>query len=912
MNVAGVIFRPLYWIAGKVLATWARPAVQPDDPAKFVSGDDAEVCYVLETGGLADTLALERVCRIHGMPSPTSSLSIGDIRENQRLIVMRPMSGFIFRRKRIIGSKRLKRLVEASTNAEGKELSLIPVAIYWGRSPDKERSFLKLLFSENWEVAGRTRKFFATLLHGRNTLLRFSEPATVSSIIQEGLEPELAYRKVSRILRVHFRQRRTATVGPDLSHRRTLVNQVLMNPQVRRVIQTESGDNRALLERKTHKARFSEPATVSSIIQEGLEPELAYRKVSRILRVHFRQRRTATVGPDLSHRRTLVNQVLMNPQVRRVIQTESGDNRALLERKTHKARKYAQEIAAHISYPTIRVVVLFLRWLWNRIYDGIELSHIERLHDVARDKEIVYVPCHRSHFDYLLLAYIVHDQGLSLPHIAAGINLNMPIIGAILRRGGAFYLRRSFKGNRLYAAVFNAYLREILKRGHSIMYFVEGGRSRTGRLLEPKGGMLVMTVHSYLQDPRRPIVFMPIYFGYERLIEGNSFIRELGGAEKKKESLAGLIRSVRSLRENFGKVYVNVGESVPIEPILDELKPDWREAILEHEEERPAWMSEIIEELGARIMSGINSAAAVTPISLLATVLLSSPKQSVGEQELIRQLRMSVDLLEKFKYSDSVTVPEWSPQKIISHGEKLGVVNRTAHPLGDVLHTSEHDAVLMTYFRNNVQHLFAIPASIACCFIQGRRLEHTELQRLMRLIYPFMKEELCLKWDFEEIDDVTTAGIKALLDLEILTRSKDGKGLIRPPAGSDKAYQLLMLGQSMVPMLQRFYLVISLLVKNGSGALSRAALERLCQQSAQRLSMIYGLHSPDFFDRALFQDFIRKLREQNVLRRNGSGLLEFDEDITAIGEDARLVLGEEIRHSILSLTFSDREETEVR
>jgi glycerol-3-phosphate O-acyltransferase len=824
MNVAGLIFRPWYWISGRVFATWARPAVLPDNPAEFLPGADAEVCYVLETGGFADTLALERICRIYGMPSPAGSLNFAGIRESRRIIVMRRMQGFIFRRKRKTGSMRLKRLVEASVKAGGKELLLIPVAIYWGRSPHKERTLLELLFSENWDVAGPTRKFFATLLHGRNTLLRFSEPATLSSIISE-----------------------------------------------------------------------------------GLESELAYRKISRILRVHFRQRRTATVGPDLSHRRTLVNQVLMSPQVRRVIKAESGDNRALLERRTHQARKYAQEIAAHISYPTIAVIARFLGWLWNRMYDGIVLNHVERLHEVARDKEIVYVPCHRSHFDYLLLGYIVHEQGLSIPHVAAGINLNIPVVGAILRRGGAFFLRRSFKGNRLYAAVFNAYLHEILQRGHAMEYFVEGGRSRTGRLLVPKAGMLAMTVHSYMQDPRRPIFFMPIYFGYEKLIEGDSFIRELGGAEKKKESLIGLIRTLKSLRQNFGKVYVNVGEPVAIEPILDELKPDWREA-MEYEEERPAWMNEIIDELGARIMIGINAAAAVTPISLLATVLLSTPKQSIGELELIRQLRMSLDLLATFEYSSSVTLPEWSPEEIIAHGENLGVIGRTTHPLGDVLHMSEHEAVLMTYFRNNVQHLFAIPASIACCFIHGRRLEHAELQRLIRLIYPFMKEELCLKWDNEDIDEVTTTGINALLELEILARSKDGKVLMRPPAGSRKAYQLLMLGQSMVPMLQRFYLVISLLVKNGSGVLSRARLERLCQQSAQRLSMIYGLHSPDFFDKALFQDFIRTLRAQMALRRNDEGLLEFDEDITRIGEDARLVLGEEIRHSILSLTFADREE----
>ena len=114
-----------------------------------------------------------------------------------------------------------------------------------------------------------------------------------------------------------------------------------------------------------------------------------------------------------------------------------------------------------------------------------------------------------------------------------------------------------------------------------------------------------------------------------------------------------------------------------------------------------------------------------------------------------------------------------------------------------------------------------------------------------------------------------------------------------------------MLGQAMVPMLQRFYLVIAVLVGNGSGRLTRASLETMCQQSAERLSMIYGLHSPDFFNKTLFRDFIRMLHEQDVLRRNSDGLIEFDDEIESIGADARLVLGEEIRHSILSLAMPD-------
>lgn len=818
MNVTRYLLRPWYWLAGKILGCWARPAVQPDEPANLLSGTDVPVCYVLETGGLADTLVLERLCRMHGLPPPTDSLSYFGANESRRTIVLKQMGGFIFPRRQTPGSKRLRRLIDASIEAGGEELLLVPVGIYWGRSPKKEHSWFSLLFSEHWDVAGRTRKFFATIFQGRNTLLRFSDP-------------------------LHL----------------------------------------------------------SSIVQNGHDPEVSFRKVSRILRVHFRQRRTATVGPDLSHRRTLLNDVLNDPGVRAVVDAEAADNRVKLERSTQKARGYANEIAAHISYPTVRVVERFLGWVWNRIYDGLEIQHIETLHEEAKNNEIVYVPCHRSHVDYLLLSYIVYHQGLSLPHVAAGINLNIPFVGGILRRGGAFYLRRSFKGNRLYAAVFNAYLRQILARGHAIEYFVEGGRSRTGRLLAPKAGMLAMTVSSYLQNPRLPVVFIPVYFGYEKLIEGNSFISEMGGAAKQKESLFGLVRSIKSLKEYFGKVYVNIGEPIRLDALLDAHKSDWRTGNGELDE-RPSWINNVIDELGETIMSEINAAAAVTPISLLAYALLATPKQAMGEQELRAQLDLSVRLLRRFKYSDLVTVPGWSADEIIDHGEKLKVISRTAHPLGDVISMSERKAVLMTYFRNNIQHLFAVPASIACCFIQGRTLAHAELQRLVAMIYPFMKKELRLQWDEGDIDDITSTAIDALITEGILIR--DGQNLVRPPTGSAPAFQLMMLGQSMVPMLQRFYLVIALLVRSGSGALTRVKLEGLCQKSAQRLAMIYGLHSPDFFDKALFQDFIKTLREHEVVRRNEAGFLEFGDDIERIGEDARLVLGEEIRHSILSLTFS--------
>ena len=196
MDIAKFILRPLYWLTGKVFGIWARPLVQPDNPLELIDNTQAEVCYVLETGGLADLLALEHACAKYGLPSPTESFECCGKRLSRRFVVLRPLSGFFFRRPAPGGSRRLRNLVEAA-GANTNDLLLIPVAIYWGRSPDKERSLFKLWFSETWDVVGRTRKFFATVLHGRNTLMRFSHALALSSIVQDELEPAIGIARFS-------------------------------------------------------------------------------------------------------------------------------------------------------------------------------------------------------------------------------------------------------------------------------------------------------------------------------------------------------------------------------------------------------------------------------------------------------------------------------------------------------------------------------------------------------------------------------------------------------------------------------------------------------------------------------------------------------------------------------------------
>ncbi len=194
------------------------------------------------------------------------------------------------------------------------------------------------------------------------------------------------------------------------------------------------------------------------------------------------------------------------------------------------------EIAADYSHIFVRLMERVLRRLWTRIYDGVIVAHADTISGVAAGHELVYVPCHRSTMDDVLTPYAVYSHGFAVPHTAAGINLNLPLVGPMLRKGGAFFMRRSFRGSPLYSAVFTRYLGAIMARGHPIQYFIEGGRSRTGRSLSPKTGMLSMTVRSYLRQPVRPVMFVPVYIGYERIMEIDSYVGELSGKPKEKET----------------------------------------------------------------------------------------------------------------------------------------------------------------------------------------------------------------------------------------------------------------------------------------------------------------------------------------------------------------------------------------
>ncbi|MCW8809140.1 MAG: glycerol-3-phosphate 1-O-acyltransferase PlsB, partial [Rhodanobacter sp.] len=334
-----------------------------------------------------------------------------------------------------------------------------------------------------------------------------------------------------------------------------------------------------LLNGRDTVVQFSTPVSLRAALDEeagDLASERFTRKIARVLRIHFHRIRAVVIGPDLSHRRTVVDAVLNAEPVRAAIVASAVKEKISTAKAWRKAHKMVLEIAADYSHPVVRSVSFVLRNFWNKLYDGIAMHHFDRARAAAPGFEVIYVPCHRSHADYLLLSYQLHVSGVVVPHIAAGVNLNLPGIGPILRRGGAFFMRRSFTGNAVYSVVFKEYMAQLIDRGVPMEYFVEGGRSRTGRLLAPRAGMLVMTVRAFLRAPRRPVLFQPVYIGYEKLMEGKSYAGELSGQPKEKESLLGLLRGLKVLRQHYGHVALNFGEPIELNPLLDQASADWR------------------------------------------------------------------------------------------------------------------------------------------------------------------------------------------------------------------------------------------------------------------------------------------------------------------------------------------------
>lgn len=614
--------------------------------------------------------------------------------------------------------------------------------------------------------------------------------------------------------------------------------------------------------------------------------DFAAEKSQRLLRLYFRRVRTRVLGPDLSHRRTQRNSIMASTQVREAIRVEAEKTSEKTARD--QALRFINEIASNVSYPVLLVLDRLLSGLWNRLYDGVRITGIEKLRDQAGRYTLVYLPCHRSHIDYLLLSYILFKQVLMPPHIAAGINLNMPIIGPLLRRGGAFFMRRSFRDKPLYASVFNEYLYQLFNQGHPVEFFIEGGRSRTGRTLPPKPGMLAMTLKAAQRGTSKPLLLIPVYIGYEKVLEGSTYLNELRGQSKKKESPLDILRVLRNLRQDFGQVDVSFGDPLALEG-------EWLQELTAQDSHSA------VPQLARQLATGINQAATLNRVNLVALALLASNHRALEADNLLAQLE-TLSALAGLR--GVVQQPQGEPASWISCCEKLGFIEKLDHPLGPIYRCNERQGILLTYYRNNILHLFALQGLVAFLFINQKEITSDQVYQQASSVYPLLAAELFLPWTPEELEPRLQQTLKQLTELGLLEETTQGCWQ-KPSEHLSSHLRLRLLAQVVQPALERIYLLLALLEREGSGSLTATQLVATTQQMAERLTLLQGLDSPEFSDSRLFHQALDILLELGWLQEDAEQRLTFDDELLQAMYRGRRLFDPQLRHSLLSLTRNE-------
>lgn len=476
-----------------------------------------------------------------------------------------------------------------------------------------------------------------------------------------------------------------------------------------------------------------------------------------------------------------------------------GDKEGLSHKAARKrAGKYITEIAADFKFSYIEFFVLVLTRVFRKIFSSfvVDLEAIETIKEASKETPCVLIPCHRSHMDYLVISYLAYMHGMVPPHIAAGANMSFFPMGTIFRHSGAFFLRRKIGDDPIYAAVLSQYIRKLLKEGHSIEFFIEGGRSRTGKTLAPKFGILSYITDAVLSKAVRDVTIVPIALNYERIVEMEGYSNELTGREKRQENLRNLVKSAQVLDSRFGNLYFTAGRPIRLSEFLGSAIEKGAE--LPEEERR-----HLVRKLGYRVLDHINRAYVLNPTALVATILLSHHRRGIRRSRLLelagflvdfatsRQHALAPALQRALKASivDLIQARETAAEagdrraadlargkamapvldEALDLMDSLGYVNVEQFDDDAIIQVNPSARIYMNYYRNNCIHIFQREAIVTTSLIY-RNLESTLSLEALESDSMFLSQLLKREFIFRSGD--LHRGLQAAL------RAMEGVGLI--------------------------------------------------------------------------------------------------------------------------------------
>lgn len=438
----------------------------------------------------------------------------------------------------------------------------------------------------------------------------------------------------------------------------------------------------------------------------------------QLLLQHNRHRQSIT-GPILKSPEELKESILTSDRMQAFISKHSESRQEPIYKIRKKADGYIDEIAARYSPSMVRIMSSVVGWIINSMFDGavIDRAGLARVKAMSLKGPLILIPCHKSHIDYLILSYVLYQNNMPCPHIAAGKNLSFWPLGPLFRSGGAFFLRRTFRGAVLYAQVFSAYVYKLLEEGFNIALFIEGGRSRTGKLLMPKLGMISILLDAYRNGACEDMIFVPVYIGYDRIIEEHAYVEEVEGGKKEDESLSQVLRARRFLKKRYGKIYINFHDPISTRELLTD-NPVPLNRIKQKE------INVLCRNLGWRIINAIDKQTVVTPHGLVAAAILNIARHRFTQEELMEAVNtyLTFAAAQNAKLADTIVLNpigamEYAIERYVARkllekapGDKDLADEQTDY----MVNTSRR--TLLEFYKNNCISYF-VPAAITALAI---------------------------------------------------------------------------------------------------------------------------------------------------------------------------------------------------
>ena len=524
------------------------------------------------------------------------------------------------------------------------------------------------------------------------------------------------------------------------------------------------GDERGLIE-------FGEPINLKDIVghlrEGGGFLETTAAELRRELNQRLTNLGTSASGAPLRSREFLIGKTAKDPALQAFLRAHVGSQNQSYQELSNRVLKNLNQIAADVKPSAINFIRKILTFIFNNIYDGLDVDKqgMEKVREAARKGSIVYVPCHKSHIDYLVMSYMLYYNWMSVPYIAAGVNLSFFPVGTLLRNCGAFFMRRTFHNDPVYAQTFSAYIRTILSERIPFEFFIEGTRSRSGKLMMPKKGLLSMIAQGWESGLTPDVIFVPLYVGYDTVVEEGSYINEMQGAEKKDENFFELLKAGRILKNRYGKVYVRFAEPFSLNEYMQD-KPTY--ATMETEERQ-----ELYDDLAFNLIDAIYKQTVATPYAIASAVMIA--RVTALDEAMARSTFTAFsDYLRATGHNlaSSLNDVDQAFDDTLSRMVDRGLVTLDRSGASEdepgLCVVASDKRIHLEYYKNNVLNCFTPAALIACVILRHPEgLTRDQFLAEVKFLAGLLRKEFILDMEAfaKALDHMLENGYIALEDL---------------------------------------------------------------------------------------------------------------------------------------------------